>query len=229
MRRRGIAGQPLQRAPAGAARSARQVARLLPADACSGAPCAAGSRSAPCGCAPGHARRRRPDTGRARRLRASQGTSARSASAMARARTGSLPARSASRITPSGSVCDAPRSPAIQPHQLQRAAADIGQDAVGGRECRTARPRRSSAASSAPDSMRIGTPGRRAAAPATKPAPLRRVAHRGGGQHLERVGAHGARDGVVAVHHGEAPAPCRPRSAARWLTGRGPGAAPPSR
>jgi len=41
----------------------------------------------------------------------SHGTVCKSASAIARARTGSPPERSASRITPSFSVCDGPRVP----------------------------------------------------------------------------------------------------------------------
>ena len=80
-----------------------------------------------------------------------------------------------------------------------------------------------------PDRMRIGTPGMRDCKPATKSATVARVAHRGGGQHLERLRAHRARHGVIAVHHGEAPAPCRPRSAVRSPAGRGRDAAPPFR
>ena len=64
----------------------------------------------------------------------SHGTVCRSASAIARARTGSPPERSVSRITPSFSVCDGPRVPVDQPHDLQRAAADIRQHAIGRRD-----------------------------------------------------------------------------------------------
>ena len=78
----------------------------------------------------------------------SHGTSARSASAMARARTGSLPARSARRMTPSASGLRGAALARCQAHQFQRAAADIGQHAVGGGDAAQQAERRDSAASS---------------------------------------------------------------------------------
>ncbi len=139
-----------------------------------------------CGCAPARARRRRPDTGRARRLPRSQGTAAMSASAMARARTGSSPDRSASRITPSGSVCDGPRRPAFQPHHLQRAAADIGQDAVGiGNAAQHALGAENSASSS-PLISRDRHARQAGLQAVDEIRPVLRVTHRRGRQHLER-------------------------------------------
>ena len=121
---------------------------------------------------------------------------------MARARIGSLPERSASRITPSRRVCDSPRRAGGQAHHLQRAAADIGQDAVGGGDAaqhalggvfgllqarQDADRHAGHAGFQGGDEIRA----------------VLRVAHRGGGEHFERIGAHRARHRVVAVQHGE--------------------------
>ena len=118
---------------------------------------------------------------------------------MARARTGSPPARSASRITPSRNVCAAPRchrptapAPAIRRRYRPGCRPPPG--------CRTARRRRRIRASSTPDRTRIGTSGMRACRPATKSGAVRGIAHRRGRQHLERVGAHRPRDRVIAAH-----------------------------
>ena len=62
-------------------------------------------------------------------------------------------------------------------------------------------PAADSSASCSPVRMRTGTPGMRACRPATNAGPFFGVPHGGRGQHLEGVGAHGAGDGGIAVHH----------------------------
>ena len=89
---------------------------------------------------------------------------------------------------------------AIEPDDLERAAADIGQHPFGGGN-----------AAQHPGGGEIGLLGagedadRHAGHAVMQQAdefrPVAGIAHRRGGQHLEGVGMHGARDGVVALHH----------------------------
>ena len=107
-------------------------------------------------------------------------------------------------MTPRRNVCDAPRSPSIEPHHFQRPATDIGQDAIGGRGCRTARPSADILGLLlSPDRTRIGTSGMRCLQRGHEVGTVARVAHRGGGEDLERVSTHRAGDRVIAMHHGE--------------------------
>ena len=62
--------------------------------------------------------------------------------------------------------------PAVQPHQFQRAAAEVAQDAVGAGEAQQHARRRRARASSSPARTWIGTPGMRACSAATKSGPL---------------------------------------------------------
>ena len=204
MRRRDSARQPLQRAAAGAGDHAGQVARLLAADrvvvhhlqriaglrhvdARQRAPRAADQIQIAVG-ALGQPRHGRP--GRPRRSRARA--------------TGSPPARSASRIAPRLSVCDTPRAPRSSRTSSSEPPPISARMPSARRECRTARRRaeifrllrRRTGRGSA---RRACAP----AAPATKSGAVARVAHRGGGQHLERRGAHRAGHRVIAVQHGE--------------------------
>ena len=157
------AGQPFQRAARRRRRSRRRGRALPRGRSCSGAPCAAGSRSAPCGCAPARARRRRPDTGRGPSPSASQGTVGEvglgDGAGAHRVAAGALGQPDHAERA---AVCDAPRTPASQPHQFQRAAADIGQDAVGGGDAAQHAHRRRARLPASPDRMRIGTSGMRA-------------------------------------------------------------------
>ena len=132
------------------------------------------------------------------------------ASAIAARSRGSPPERSASRMTPSGRVGCRARRAVVEPHEFQRAAADIGQQAVRlGNAAQHALGR--SSASSAPDRMRIGTSGMRALqrvdevrrrcarrAPRRWPAP--RTARRPSRARRRDSGASRS-----------SPAPCRPR------------------
>ncbi len=230
-RRCGGAARPASApAPArGAGDHAGEVARLLPADRVVMRRCSADSRSGRCGCAPAPARRRRPGTGRGPAPSASQARGARSASAM-RAGTDRVAAGAFGQP-------DHAEPQRLRPGRAgRRAAAPVP---ANRRRCRPGRRRRSGCRTAcrrprvrpprSPDSMRIATPGIRSCEHRHEGRAVVGVAHRGGGQHLERVGAHGARDGVRSGSSPSAPARRPPRSAGRCSAGRGPAAAPPFR
>ena len=89
-----------------------------------------------------------------------------------------------------------------QPHHLQRAAADIRQDAVrGGNAAQHALGR------VAPPPRPRQHPDRHARHPLAQRGdelrPVPGIAHRGSGQHLERLRPHGPRHRVIAVQDGE--------------------------
>ena len=214
----------------GRRRRSRRSGRAPPRGrSCSGAPCAADSRSAPCGCAPAPAMRRRPDRDRGRRPRSATAPSrGRPRRSPARA-PDRRPARSASRITPSCSVCDAPRAPrssrtsSSEPPPISaRMPSAVGNAAQHAR-------RRSIPPPARPTGCGSARPACGACSPATKSAPLRAsrtaaVASTSNG--CARPSRARRRDSGASR---SAPAPCPLRSAVRWPAGRGRGAAPPSR
>ncbi len=121
---------------------------------------------------------------------------------MARARIGSLPARSASRITPRRQGLRLAALAGVEAHHFQRAAADIGEDAVGGGDA-AEHPLGGvfgfldAGQDTDRDAGQAGFQG------GDEIRAVAGVAHGGGGEHLERLGTHGTGDGVVAVQHGE--------------------------
>ena len=91
---------------------------------------------------------------------------------------------------------------AIEPHQFQRTAADIGQDAVGGRDAAQHAHRREFRLLQARQNAdrHVGQARLQAG---DEVRAVARIAHRGGGEDLERRRAHRARHRVIAVQHGE--------------------------
>ena len=195
--------QTLQRAAPGAGDHARPGRAPPRGRSCSDAPSAADSRSAPCGCAPAPATRRPPDTGRAPAPSASHGTAGEIG----------LGDRAGPHRIPAGPLRQPYRAEA-QRMRNARACHDRAAPVPASRrrcrpgsrrrsECRTARPSPSIRPPAVPTERGSARPACARCRPATKSGAVPGVAHRGGGQHLERLGAHRARHRVIAVHHGQ--------------------------